>query len=176
MESSGRKIFIIMLFSPLMGLSAQNLHSDNSWCINLGAGPALVGTDFAMSAGMEYCYQFQNSEICARIIGITNKNPTIQKISPSAVDYKITDYGVLYGPVWRTGGLFLSLSTGIGLARVTYETDTEIRSATSISMPVDLQWFWRPAYFAGIGMCAYAGFNFEKRYAGVLIFAQLGVW
>jgi hypothetical protein len=152
------------------------VHQNHPWWVNLGAGPALIGTHFAMNAGMVYCYQFEKSIISARIVGITNKNPTIQKMDRTITNYKMADYGILYGPIWYSGSSYVSAGAGIGLVRITCETSTNITTNTSISMPVEVQWFWRPTYFAGIGIYTYTSLNFEKQLAGVMICVQLVVW
>ena len=80
----------------------QTAHQNHPWWVNLGAGPAFVGNTFAMNAGMVYCYQFDRSIISARILGVTNYNPTVQEIDKSYTIYKMAEYGILYGPIWQT--------------------------------------------------------------------------
>lgn len=146
------------------------------WWVNMGAGPALVGTDFALNAGMVYSYQFERSVISARIIGLTNDNPTVQKIDRSSVIYKMADYGILYGPIWYSEYSYLSAGAGIGLVRAAYINTAEIATNTSISLPIEVQWFWRPTRFAGLGIYAYVSLNFEKTLYGMMLCAQLGAW
>jgi hypothetical protein len=129
-----------------------------------------------MNAGMIYCYQFERSLMSAQIIGITNKNPTIQKIDPSSTVYKMANYGILYGPMWQSECGYISMSAGIGLIRVTYETTLKSTSSTSISLPLEMQWFWRPTRFVGCGVYTFASLNFEKQLYGVMLCAQLGMW
>ena len=144
--------------------------------MNLGAGPAFVGRSFAMTAGMEYCYQFDRSIISARMLGVTNKNPTVQQIDRSSTIYKMADYGVLYGPIWQTAYGYASLGAGIGLVRAAYETPIDSSTHTSISVPIEAQWFWRITPYAGLGVYAYATLNFEKPLYGMMVCAQLGAW
>jgi hypothetical protein len=159
---------------------ASNVHSQSSnshpWWVNLGAGPSLVGITFSLNAGMVYCYQFENSIISARIIGVTNKNPTVQKIDPTTVNYKFSDFSILYGPLWQSEQAYVSIGAGIGLVRAAYETPAAISTNTSVSLPLEAQWFWRPTSFAGIGLYIYANMNFEKHLFGTLLCAQLGMW
>jgi hypothetical protein len=157
-------------------LDAQYKRRDHPWWVNLGAGPAMVSSSFVMNAGMVYCYQFDRSMISGRILGMTNNNPTIQNIDPSTVIYKMTDYGILYGPLWHTAHGYCSLGAGIGLVRAGYETPSSIWTNTSISIPFDAQWFWRFTSYAGIGLETYATLNFEKPFYGILVCAQLGSW
>jgi len=171
---------IMSLLLCLMLFSISNVYSQSSsshpWWVNLGAGPSLIGNKFSMNAGMVYCYQFEKSVISARMIGVTNKNPTVQKIEPTSVEYKFADYGILYGPVWQSEQMFVSLGAGIGLVRAAYETPTSTSTNTSISLPIEVQCFWRPTRFAGIGVYTYASMNFEKHLLGALMCVQLGGW
>jgi hypothetical protein len=151
-------------------------HQNHPWWVNLGAGPALVGNTFAMNAGMVYCYQFDQSIISARMLGVTNNNPTVQQIDRSSTIYKMADYGILYGPVWHTAYGFFSIGAGIGLVRAAYETPVDSETNTSISVPVEAQWFCRFTSYAGLGIYTYATMNFEKPLYGVMLCAQLGSW
>ncbi len=168
-------VFILITNGTAAGetRSAQNHHP---WWITVGAGPSMIGGTFSMSAGMIYTYQFENSVISGRILGITNINPTVQKISPDQTNYKMADYGVLYGPVWHYGRSFVSLGAGLGLVRSSAQNAESSARNTSISLPVEVQWFWQPTHFAGFGMYAYASANFERPLFGLLFCAQLGVW
>ena len=155
---------------------SQTADRHHSWWVNLGAGPALVSSTFAMSAGMEYCYQFDQSVISARILGVTNNNPTVQEIDQSYTIYKMADYGILYGPIWQTDYGYFSAGAGIGLVRAAYETPINIVTNTSISLPIEAQWFWRFTTYAGLGVYTYATLNYEKPLYGVMVCAQLGAW
>jgi len=166
----------LVLVSPVSYLQSQTADQHHPWWVNLGAGPALVGTTFAMNAGMVYCYQFDNSVISARILGVTNYNPTVQKIDPSNTIYKMAEYGILYGPLWQGDGGYISLGAGIGLVRAGYETPIDISTNTSVGVPVEAQCFWRFSSYAGIGVYTYATMNFEKPLYGMMVCAQLGVW
>ena len=166
----------LILISPVSYLKSQIEHQNHPWWVSLGAGPSLVGSSFSMNAGMVYCYQFEHSTISARIIGVTNKNPTVQKIDPTQVNYKFSDYSILYGPLWQSAQTYGSICAGIGLVRAAYETHASISIHTNVGMPLEAEWFWRPTRFAGIGIYAYANLNFEKDLFGLLMCAQLGMW
>jgi hypothetical protein len=129
-----------------------------------------------MNGGMVYCYQFDRSIISARILGTTNNNPTVQQIDPSVTIYKMAEYGVLYGPIWQTECSYVSIGAGVGLVRAAYETPTDITTNTSISLPIEMQLFYRFTPYAGLGLYTYASLNFEKPLYGVMVCAQLGVW
>jgi hypothetical protein len=170
----------ILLLLPMNQVKSQSTNTEKQgahpWWVNLGAGPANIGTDFAMTAGMIYCYQFEQSVISARMLGATNINPTVQKIDPTSTKYKMADYGILYGPIWHSGCCYMSVSGGIGLVRAAYEMPTKITTNTSISLPLEAQLFWRPTYFSGIGIYVYTSINFEKSLYGMMLCCQLGVW
>jgi len=166
----------LILVSPVSYLKSQTAHHNHPWWVNLGAGPAFVGNTFAMNAGMVYCYQFDRSIICARILGVTNKNPTVQELDKSYTIYKMADYGILYGPIWQTNYGYVSVGAGIGLVRAAYETPIDITTNTSISVPIEAQWFWRFTSYLGIGIYTYASLNFEKPLYGVIVCVQLGTW
>jgi|WetSurMetagenome_2_1015567.scaffolds.fasta_scaffold57927_3 hypothetical protein len=169
-------IGFLFLVCPVSYLLSQFEHQDHPWWVDLGAGPSLIGKTFSMNAGMIYCYQFEHSVLSARLIGVTNKNPTALKIDPSPVQYKFSDYGFLYGPLWQWEQSYISVGAGIGLVRVAYETPASIMTKTTVSLPLEVQWFWRPTRFAGIGLYTYTSLNFEKHLFGVLLCAQLGMW
>jgi hypothetical protein len=169
-------LFLILLFAFNATLMSQAVRQHNPWWVNIGAGPALIGTDFAMNAGIIYCYQFKQSLISARIIGVTNKNPTVQRMDKTTTNYKMTDYGILYGPIWQLEKSYVSLGAGIGLVRAAYETSTSIETNTSIGLPMEVQWFWRPTYFAGIGLYFSTTLNFEKQLTTAMLCVQLGMW
>ena len=180
-HSTKARLIIILLIGAVPGyLQSQGAHHNRSdstsWWVDLGAGPALVGNTFSMNAGMVYCYQFDQSIISAHILGVTNYNPTVQRIDQSNTIYKMADYGILYGPLWQTEYGYVSVGAGLGLVRAAYETTSEISTNTSLSVPVEAQWFWRFTSYAGIGLYTYATLNFEKPLYGVMICAQLGAW
>ena len=170
----------LLLFIPMVLLGSQITNHKSlgfhPWWVDIGAGPSLIGSAFAMNAGMIYCYQFERSIISARILGITNKNPTVQRIDHSSITYKMTDYGILYGPIWQSECGYISVGAGIGLVRATYESPINITSNTSISLPLEIQWFWRPTRFVGVGVYTFTSLNFEKPLYGVMLCAQLGMW
>jgi hypothetical protein len=161
---------------PALSEESQMASDHHPWWISVGGGPSLIGESFGLAAGMVYSYQFKNSLISGRIFGMTNVNPTVQKIDPSTTKYRIADYGILYGPIWHYGHSFLSLGAGVGLVRAAREYAAVPSTSTSISLPLEAQWFWQPTKFAGFGIYAYASLNFEKQLCGVLLCAQLGRW
>lgn len=167
---------ILIFMSSVSYLISQPARQHHPWWVNIGAGPAYIGSTFAMNGGMIYCYQFDRSIISARMLGLTNNNPTVQQIDRSNTIYKMADYGILYGPIWQSDYGYVSVGAGIGLLRAAYETSIDISTNTSISMPIEAQLFWRFTNYAGLGVYTYATLNFEKPLYGVMVCAQLGVW
>jgi hypothetical protein len=154
----------------------QEVSGNHQWWVNLGAGPGSIASNFAMTAGMIYCYKFERSLISARMLGITNNNPTAQRIDRTPINYNMTDYGILYGPIWQSQIMYVSVGAGLGLVRAGYEAKGGTTTKTSISLPIEAQLFWRPTYFAGIGLYSFASINFEKPMYGMMLCCQLGVW
>ena len=148
------------------------------WWVTLGGGAGTVDGSLIMNAGMSYAYQFENSILTGRIAGGTNKNPTVLHYSPSALIYKIADYGVLYGPVWHDNDFMFAVSSGVGLVRIAYEnsSDVPLSKTSSISVPFEVQAFWRPTHFMGFGVYGYLTWNFEKTFTGLWLSTQLGMW
>ena len=161
---------------PSDGTKSSPARLNHSWWVDLGAGPAFAGRTFAMGAGMVYCYQLDRWIISGRILGVTNYNPTAQEIDKSSTIYKMSDYGVLFGRVWQTDYGYASAGAGVGLVRAAYQTPIHITTNTSISMPLEVQWFWRFTEFAGLGCYSFAAINFEKPLYGIMVCAQLGAW
>jgi len=94
----------------------------------------------------------------------------------------MTDYSLLYN--WCVMNKNIFLSAGAGLAYVSGEIDHSglILSGSSdkedlgssIGLPVDVQFFWRPLSFVGLGLYGFACLNPEESYAGAAICLQLG--
>jgi hypothetical protein len=154
----------------------QGVQNHHPWWVTVGCGPSLIGGTFSLSAGMVYSYQLENSVISGRILGLTNINPTVQRIETSEAKCKMAEYGILYGRIWHYGRSYVSFGTGLGLVRASRHNGAEASMNTSISLPVEAQWFWQPTGFAGFGLYAYVSANFEKSLYGLLLCAQLGSW
>ncbi len=148
--------------------------SEHPWWISMGAGPADHGKVLGMSAGIDYCYQFERSIISARVIGATNMNPTVRRISPSLTTYKLADYGLMYGPLWIDGGWRLSVGAGVGILRSTTDQGGPEETRSGISLPLEAQAFYRFTSFAGAGVYAYGSVNGIHPIGGMLVVIQLG--
>ncbi|MFZ1976978.1 MAG: hypothetical protein WAV76_03395 [Bacteroidota bacterium] len=172
-------ICLVVFFLAAVHCKAQPQEPDHHpWWVNMGGGPGLVGSAGTMTAGFEYSEQFDSMILSGRLLGSTNKNPTILEYSPSDVVYKMAEYAVLYGQAYQYGNYLISGGAGIGLVRAIYENDDAVTTGknSSISLPLEAQWCWRPAHFVGCGFYAYASLNFEKTFAGLWFFAQVGLW
>ena len=157
-------------------LRSQTAPEHHPWWVSVGAGPSWTAGTLTMNVGMVYSYQFEQSTINARIIGLTNDNPTVQRFDRSSVVYKMADYGILYGPIWNSSRGYFSAAAGIGLVRAEYGPSLQFTRSTGVSLPLELQWFWRPTTFFGAGVYAYGSLNTVKQMAGIMLCAQLGMW
>ncbi len=166
-----RLTFLMLLVSSAVACGQQ---ADHPWWVSMGAGPAVHGGVLGMSAGMDYCYQLEHSIISGRIIGATNENPTIRRVSPSQTTYKLADYGILYGPLWTPGNWRLAVSTGLGVIRSTTDQGGPEETRSGISLPLEAQAFYRFTSFAGAGAYAYASMNGVHPLGGFLLVVQLG--
>ncbi|HVN49029.1 MAG TPA: hypothetical protein VMU30_09455 [Bacteroidota bacterium] len=177
-----RKLFFLVLFVMMYvcTLHAQIVQPASSdrhpWWVNLGGGGAFLGNDVTMTAGAIYSYQFESTIISARIMGLTNENPTVQEIHATTVNYKFADYGILYGPIWHFGNGYVATTGGIGLVRAAYERPAGTSTATSFSVPLEVQLGYRITSTVGIGLYPYASINTEKSFWGMMACVQLGIW
>ncbi len=166
-----RSIVLLLIVAPVGAFGQQ---ADHPWWVSMGAGPAAHGGVLGMSAGMDYCYQLDRSIISGRIIGATNENPTVRRISPSQTTYKLADYGILYGPLWSFGNWRLSAGAGLGVIRSTTDQGGPEETRSGISLPLEAQAFCRFTSFAGVGAYAYASVNGVHPLGGFLLVVQLG--
>jgi hypothetical protein len=178
---SRKIIFVAMLItSSVAALQAQDLHPASGyrhpWWVNLGGGGAMIGGDLTMTAGVNYSHQFESTILSARILGLTNENPTVQEWHKTSTSYKFADYGILYGPIWHFGNGFAAVTGGIGLVRAAYERPSGISTVTSFSVPLEAQLGYRISSTIGVGLYPYASINTEQSFWGILACAQLGVW
>jgi hypothetical protein len=176
-----KRTFIVLLVAMCAcTLQAQLVHPSSDyrhpWWVNLGGGGAMIGSDFTMTAGAIYSYQFESTILSARILGLTNENPTIQEIHSATTNYKFADYGILYGPIWHFGDWYVVVTGGIGLVRAAYDRPSGISTVTSFSVPLEAQLGYRISSTIGVGLYPYANINTEQSFWGILACAQLGVW
>jgi hypothetical protein len=177
-----RKLFfpVLLVVICVCTLHSQIIHPTSGyhhpWWVNLGGGGAMIGSDLMMTAGVNYSYEFESTILSARIIGLTNENPTIQQIHSTVTNYKFADYGILYGPVWHFGNGYFAVTGGIGLVRAAYERPSGISTVTNFSVPLEVQLGYRISSTVGVGFYPYASINTEQSFWGVLACAQLGIW
>ena len=166
-----------ILCCALLPLRAAAQTADaRSWWISFGGGAATTNAALQMSAGAVYGTRFASSVLSVRIIGATNENPTVVRWSPSAATYKLTDYGILYGPAWEALGATLSVGAGLGLVRATVLDGSSVDTKSSVSLPVEAQALWRLTNFCGAGVYGYTSANGARRFSGLLLTVQLGVF
>ncbi len=170
-------LFMIVSVCTLQSQMVYPASTDHHpWWVNLGGGGAFIGNDFTMTAGAIYSYQFESTIVSARILGLTNENPTVQEIHATTTNYKFADYGILYGPIWHFGNWYVAATGGIGLVRAAYERPSGISTVTSFSVPLEAQLGYRISPTTGVGLYPYASINTEKSFWGVLACVQLGIW
>lgn len=94
----------------------------------------------------------------------------------------MTDYSLLYNHCFVDKKIHIS--AGAGLAYVTGEIDHDGLSLFGgsddeelgpfIGLPLDVQVFWRPLSFVGLGVYGFACVNSEEFYTGLAFCLQLG--
>jgi hypothetical protein len=174
MTMRSTRLFILSAILS-MGLSAQGAGT-RPWWITFGGGTATSDGLLQMSAGVVYGTKFESSVLSARILGATNQNPTVRKWEPTPTTYKLTDYGILYGPVWEFGDGMISAGAGVGLVRTTMIKGGAPDSRSSASIPLEVQALWRISNFFGAGVYGYTNFNGAHDFSGLLLTVQLGVF
>lgn len=97
---------------------------------------------------------------------------------------EFSDIGVLYGPCIGSGKNLLSFGMGLGVVTGRYPTIPRGRNVfinlmsarpklnMSGGIPMEVQAFWRPVSFLGVGLYGYANVNSEKLFAGVTLCVQ----
>ena len=98
-------------------------------------------------------------------------------------DEIVWDIGILYGRSSKTSyaktsyGL-ASVSGGISIVGVVrsdyYGGYYEKSTFLTIGIPIEVQLFWTPIPFLGIGIYGFANLNLEESFAGWLLCIQLG--
>jgi hypothetical protein len=146
------------------------------WWITLGGGAATVTDGSAtMALGAVYGQLRESSLISARILGATNDNPTVRRLDPRQTTYRLTDYGILYGPAWSGDAGYVSVGAGIGMVRATTENGTSSLLKSTISLPLEAQAFWQIYGSFGLGVYAFSSINNARTFSGVIVAVQLGV-
>ena len=144
-----------------------NRANEKYFWFNFGMGKGSVGTHaFALEANASY--QFGKNLITLRSAG------TAELFGKS-----IGDYGLLYGIILKQQPTFVSF--GVGLAFVggsisqgLFSTKEPEKIGPTIGLPLEVQLFFRPARFLGIGLYGFANLNPEESFVGATISLQLG--
>jgi hypothetical protein len=167
---------LLVLSLACASTNAQTTTGGRPWWITFSGGLATPGESLTMVAGAVYGKQFESSIVSARILGATNDNPTVRQLDPSAVTYRLTDYGILYGPAYVHAHGYVSAGVGLGLARTSREQGLTADGRSSISIPVEVQAFWQLSDFFGVGAYAFGSVNGARSFSGILLGIQLGVF
>ena len=166
---------LVLVAMTWTAASAQSIGAD-SWWITMGGGAATPGDALTMTAGAVYGKVLESGMVSFRIIGATNDNPTVRRWSPTPKTYRLTDYGILYGPVWPHEHGYLSAGAGVGLVRTAIEVGNTSAVRSAASLPVEAQAFWQFSDFFGAGLYAFASINGAKSFSGFFLAVQLGVF
>lgn len=159
--------FMIFLFDVNYAQSNNSSVQKKYYWVNLGAGSGSISKNaFALSANATY--QFGNNLLTLRAAG-----------TGELFGKSIGDYGLLYGLPLKQEQVFISI--GVGLAFVEGSISHGLFSlippekiGPTIGIPLEVQLFWRPTRFLGMGLYGFANLNPEEPYVGVTLSFQLG--
>ena len=168
-------ISLLLLTSTTLLLAQTNESAETTsnrfFSINLGAGFGPVLSPYrgrSLAYGISFSLQFGHVMITPRIAGATE-----------ALDWtaysprNVYDAGIAIGYSTRTPGSsgYLSIAAGIGYVGGRKDYDTYI---STIGFPIDVQMFFTPSTYFGIGFQGIANINSEKTYYGLLFCLQFG--
>ncbi len=146
---------------------SDNTKADLYW-VNAGIGFSSFSSP-GISSVTSFSYQTGKHLISTRFI--SNIEPCFGGTCP---DETVWDIGILYGRSSKTSYGLASLSGGISIVGgAVYQRDEEVTFLT-IGIPIEVQLFWTPASFLGIGIYGFANLNPKESFAGALLCIQLG--
>jgi len=168
-------ISLLLLASTTTLLAQTNESAEGKenryFSINIGAG---IGPNLSpyqgrtLAYGISSSFQFGHVMITPRYAGVTEALNMTGFLTRS-----VHDAGVTIGYSTRTPGSsgYLSIAAGIGYVGGREDYDTYI---STIGFPIDVQLFFTPSSFVGIGFQGIANINPERSFYGVLLCLQLG--
>lgn len=167
-----KRIFLVFIIIIIIGLQNNAWAGKNTFWLNLGLGVGTVdeGSTFLTNIS----YQTGNHVFTLRALStgaaMLEKGKTMN------------DYGLLYNRAF--GSSLIHVSAGVGLSIVSGSIDKEgftlfsesedEKIGPTIGLPLDIQLFWRPLSFIGLGIYGFGNLNPEESYAGFTICLQLG--
>ena len=144
--------------------NAQDLVGrDRFW---FGAGFGLGSEEFGVQ--LNGSYQFGGNLISVRTA-----------VAAELFDDGFNDYALLYGRSLVPRYKRYHISAGTGIALVEGCTGDGFlggcdRAKTVIGLPLELQAFWRPGRWLGLGLYGFANLNQTRSFAGATLGFQLG--
>ena len=172
-----RMVRICLLFLSASGLLSQE--QSPTW-LNTGLG----GSSYGMALTAGHAFQAGHGLISSRYI-FCGELPTLGVDYPAESAHEL---GILYGRYARVSAVFVSISAGIGVARMvkrgkflydngnllfpdrTYE---ELHYLT-IGIPLEAQLFLSFSPSFGMGIYAFGNINPKNSFGGMLVSMELG--
>lgn len=149
-----------------------------------GKGYPLQKENNGIGGTIEFAIKQKNSlyAIGARTVSAFNVT------NSTNISNTISSYDFTAGKILTKGGLFTSVSTGLGLVRGLYPGEFISRTEegfssyfiyakktyTTIGIPVSLKGIWVPGRTCGLGFEAFANFNTKNIFYGVNFSLQFG--
>lgn len=146
------------LFAQYWPASRSNY---NPFWVNLGFGVGGINVTGALSGYVGFTYLTGERTISFRIAGCGG----VDSIGAG-------DIGLMYG--WSRSGERRFMSYGIGIGYV--RTNEFAGNDETVGIPLEIQLFYRPAGFLGLGIYGFANVNLKKLFYGACLCLQVGLW
>ena len=174
---SGQKKLVLFLISLIIIIAVLLILSEpafsqaqpgNHFWFNLGLGSGTVGDNGGVSFLLNPCYQNQNNLWSFRLL-----------FCGELFGKSLNDYGIMYGRVLHSTTLFVSAGAGVALVdgKISHGlfSGEETQKINMIpGVPMEVQLFWRPLSFIGLGLYGFANLNNEESFSGVAVTLQAG--
>ena len=166
-------IFCLAGMFLFFSIDANYAQTDSStidkkyYWLNFGIGAGSVGEEgIAIAANLSY--HFDKNLLSLRAVG-----------NGELFGKTMSDYGLLYGRSLKQNSLFVSVGAGLALVEGSishglFSNKEPEKIGPTLGVPLELQLFWRPSSFLGIGLYGFANLNPEESFVGATISLQLG--
>lgn len=120
---------------------------------------------------------------------VSNNPQDFQKCNND--DHNLNEYGLMFGLMKKNSVGYISGSTGIAAVDVTTpeitvttshpnapSTTTILQNAQNnytVGVPLEIQAFWTPFKYAGLGIIGFGDMNTKKSFGGAMLALQLGL-
>lgn len=147
---------------PTLKADPQLTNSSQFW---LNIGPA-IGTSGSLSGIASVSYQFGTHLLSLR-----------GSVTGEVFGDHFSDISLLYGRATTHPSYHVSFAAGI--ARVTGQRNEGLfgpkeKLSATIGFPSEMQIYWKPASFFGLGITGFTNINREQSFAGMALSLQLG--